>query len=289
MPNPHRPHAPRPFGRALTLTLGLIAGLALAGCTQTAPTGTPDTGGDSAAIPGLPGSDKRTVPQASNGAGGLTAWSAEQSVKAAPVAPPPRVAAPKPAPTPPPAPAPAKAAAVTPPAPAPDTPATAEPAKPARKPLFGFLKPRAKPTEAPPDTAADGVQAATVDMLPGPTATPAPERSAAQAADLDPEATPEDSEDDAPLARLEPAPDRPEAEKSAAQKTCEKKGGTYSRLGGAFLCVRTTRDGGKACRTGRDCQGECLARSMTCAPLAPLLGCNEVVQDNGVRTTLCIE
>ena len=162
-------------------------------------------------------------------------------------------------------------------------------AKPARKPLFGFLKPRAKPAEAPPDTAADGVQAATVDMLPGPAVTPAPERSAAQAADLDPKATPGDEDDAAPLARLEPAPDRPEAEKSAAQKTCEKKGGTYSRLGGAFLCVRTTRDGGKACRTGRDCQGECLARSMTCAPLAPLLGCNEVVQDNGVRTTLCIE
>lgn len=288
MPTPPCPPAPRPFGRALTLTLGLMAGLmaglALAGCTQTAPSDTPDAGGDSAAIPGLPGSDKRTVPQASTGAGGLAAWSAEQSVKAAPVPPPapPAVAAP--------APEPAKAAPVTPPVSAPElsAPEKAAPPAPARKPLFGFLKPRAKATEAAPEPAADGVQAATVDMLPGP-ATPAPDRSAAQAADLDPKAQPEEADDAPPLARPEPVPDRPEAEKSAAQKACEKKGGTYSRLGGAFLCVRTTRDGGKACRTGRDCQGECLARSMTCAPLAPLLGCNEVVQDNGVRTTLCIE
>jgi hypothetical protein len=33
----------------------------------------------------------------------------------------------------------------------------------------------------------------------------------------------------------------------------------------------------------------CLARSGTCAPIMPLFGCNEVLDKQGRRVTLCIE
>ena len=54
------------------------------------------------------------------------------------------------------------------------------------------------------------------------------------------------------------------------------------------LLVRT-RDGGKSCKRERDCEGLCLARSRTCAPIQPLFGCNDILQDNGVMVTLCID
>ncbi len=38
-----------------------------------------------------------------------------------------------------------------------------------------------------------------------------------------------------------------------------------------------------------DCQGECLARSRTCAPIRPLFGCNAVLMDNGAEVNLCID
>ena len=56
-----------------------------------------------------------------------------------------------------------------------------------------------------------------------------------------------------------------------------------------MICIQPTRDGGKRCTRESQCDGVCLARSGTCAPVKPLLGCNEVLQDNGVRATLCIE
>lgn len=71
---------------------------------------------------------------------------------------------------------------------------------------------------------------------------------------------------------------------------CLAQGNLWVRAGQTdlFACVRPTRDAGKACRKGTDCEGECLARSMTCAPYDPLLGCNEILQDNGARVTLCL-
>lgn len=86
------------------------------------------------------------------------------------------------------------------------------------------------------------------------------------------------------------APAVPEAEKSAAQLACEKKKGRWSRAGkGGFTCISKTRDGGKACRKATDCEGQCLARSLTCAPFKPLFGCNEILDDIGRRMTLCID
>ncbi|MFV0491006.1 MAG: hypothetical protein ACK5M4_04250 [Pseudorhodobacter sp.] len=86
----------------------------------------------------------------------------------------------------------------------------------------------------------------------------------------------------------EPAPP---AVKSASQIVCEKAGGQMVRAGGSPLstCQKPMRDAGKACSRRADCKGECLARSGTCAPVAPLFGCNEVLQQDGRRVTLCID
>ena len=93
------------------------------------------------------------------------------------------------------------------------------------------------------------------------------------------------------VAAPEAAPPVPEAEKSAAQIACERKGDLWAKAGssGASACVKRTRVAGKHCKTGKDCQGECLARSNTCSPYAPLFGCNDILQDNGVRMTLCLD
>lgn len=72
---------------------------------------------------------------------------------------------------------------------------------------------------------------------------------------------------------------------------CVKKGGQWSVAGkaGGMSCVRMMHDAGKSCRKKSDCEGDCLARSNTCAPIAPLFGCNDILQDNGVMVTLCID
>ncbi len=86
------------------------------------------------------------------------------------------------------------------------------------------------------------------------------------------------------------APAVPEAAKSPAQIACERKKGLWSKAGkGGFACVSKTRDSGKECRNAKQCEGECLARSGTCAPIKPLFGCNEILDDMGRRTTLCID
>ncbi len=79
--------------------------------------------------------------------------------------------------------------------------------------------------------------------------------------------------------------------KSDAQLACERMGGRWSSLGNAMTrtCVQPTRDAGKSCTRETQCESQCLARSGTCAPFKPLLGCNEVFQKDGARVTLCIE
>jgi hypothetical protein len=78
--------------------------------------------------------------------------------------------------------------------------------------------------------------------------------------------------------------------KSDGQKACERKKGIWASTdGGLKVCVRKTGDSGKRCDSESDCEGVCLARSGTCAPADPLLGCNEVLQDDGQQATLCIE
>jgi hypothetical protein len=79
--------------------------------------------------------------------------------------------------------------------------------------------------------------------------------------------------------------------KSPSQIACEKKGGHFASLPnrGAMTCQMPTRDGGKQCRRESDCDGVCLARSRTCAPVKPLLGCQDILQNDGRRVKLCID
>ncbi|WP_050528136.1 hypothetical protein [Pseudorhodobacter aquimaris] len=79
--------------------------------------------------------------------------------------------------------------------------------------------------------------------------------------------------------------------KSASHLACLNRGGSYvAAPGSGFMtCQIPTTDGGKQCRRAADCDGVCLARSGTCAPVKPLLGCNAVLQDDGRRVELCID
>lgn len=92
----------------------------------------------------------------------------------------------------------------------------------------------------------------------------------------------------APKPDLEEAPVTP---KSEMQLACEKKHGKWSGIGkgDARACVFQTRDAGKQCDRESQCDGVCLARSGTCSPYKPLYGCNDILQDNGARVTLCLD
>ena len=88
-----------------------------------------------------------------------------------------------------------------------------------------------------------------------------------------------------------PQVSEPEAPKSAEQLLCEKTKGQWLSAGdtGANYCASLTRDGGKQCHKKGDCQGQCLARSGTCAPIIPLYGCNEILEKDGGQVTMCID
>lgn len=109
---------------------------------------------------------------------------------------------------------------------------------------------------------------------------------------------------DAPAAQPAPASDEaapavPEATEEVApaplaspeEARCLKTGGTWASAGqsGAKACVTLTRDGGKACTRQSQCEGYCLARSGTCAPITPMFGCNDIPQDDGREVTLCLD
>jgi hypothetical protein len=130
------------------------------------------------------------------------------------------------------------------------------------------------PLDAPVVSGAPGVAAAALPATPHPK--PRPEDAAAQASTPDPEAV---------------APAEPETPKTAGQVLCEKSRGQWVGAGetGAFYCASLTRDGGKQCSKKTQCQGVCLARSGTCAPITPLYGCNDVLEKDGRQVTLCID
>ena len=83
----------------------------------------------------------------------------------------------------------------------------------------------------------------------------------------------------------------PVASKTKAQISCEKQGGNWGKVGKSRgeTCFKRTRDAGKQCRKQSNCESLCLARSGTCAPVKPLFGCNEILQDDGRRVTLCVD
>lgn len=141
------------------------------------------------------------------------------------------------------------------------------------------------PGAAPPaggQAAAAAPTAAGSAPAPAPTPTPAsPEPAKPQPAKADPVAQPADpAKSEAPLVIAT----SPEA------VACRKAGGNWSKVGKAgHTCLKSTRDSGKSCTSGKQCEGLCLARSGTCAPFKPMFGCNEIFQDDGQRVTLCID
>ncbi|MEO5613978.1 MAG: hypothetical protein ABIR04_03495 [Cypionkella sp.] len=90
---------------------------------------------------------------------------------------------------------------------------------------------------------------------------------------------------------LPPVAEAPARVLGPEELACVKKGGQWAVAGkaGGMSCVRMMHDAGKSCHRKSDCEGDCLARSNTCAPIAPLFGCNEILQANGVMVTLCID
>jgi hypothetical protein len=86
------------------------------------------------------------------------------------------------------------------------------------------------------------------------------------------------------------APPQPEAVKSPGQIACGKTGGRFAMAGNStrFVRARETRVGGKSCRRETDCEGFCLARSRSCSPITPVLGCQESLTRDGLRVTKCV-
>lgn len=128
-------------------------------------------------------------------------------------------------------------------------------------------------------TEADEVDvSAATPSTPHPEARPAEPGAAVTEASVEPETAPG-------------TPAEPPPPKSQPQIRCEAAGGVWgqSENQGGFLCQRLTRDGGQSCSKKSDCLGECLAPSRTCSPVAPLMGCNEVLDEKGRWVTLCLE
>lgn len=71
---------------------------------------------------------------------------------------------------------------------------------------------------------------------------------------------------------------------------CEDDGGSWGPAAGSatYVCYKPTRDANKQCTIASDCQGLCLARSRTCAPIQPFLGCHEILTEGGTRATQCV-
>lgn len=158
---------------------------------------------------------------------------------------------------------------------------------------------RAAPDTAP--AAPTGEITTTTLDAPAPVAASAPPTDAEKPAPTAPESTATETTAPAPEtetvtetdAAASPIPDpvATPVPKSAAQLACEDDDGRWAKAGsgGGMACIYTTRDGGKRCDGKDDCDGECLARSRTCAPVKPLFGCNAVLMDNGAESTLCLD
>ena len=95
-------------------------------------------------------------------------------------------------------------------------------------------------------------------------------------------------QEDGPLgsSSVEPTPDLFALQRMA----CQDDGGNWGPAAGTatYVCYRATRDANHQCRVASDCQSLCLARSRTCAPIQPFLGCHEILTEGGTRATQCV-
>lgn len=162
---------------------------------------------------------------------------------------------------------------------------------------------KAAPATAPSPIAGDVIEVQSLDAPPAqampPIALPADGEKAGSGG---PENPPPKAPTRAEKAKVQPVsptepPPVPEAApapvvvKSPAQLACEKRKGVWTAAGsgGANFCQKPTKDAGKACRRATDCQGYCLARSNTCAPVTPMFGCQEILNEYGRVLTQCLD
>ena len=139
------------------------------------------------------------------------------------------------------------------------------------------------------DPAGEGAAPASVPAETGASGTAVPQPAAAEPSEPPTETAPSAvAADPAPQPDLAATPVTP---KSEQQLACEKRKGSWLRVGDgdARACVFQTRDAGKRCERESQCDSVCLARSGTCAPFKPMYGCNDILQDNGMRVTLCLD
>ena len=136
---------------------------------------------------------------------------------------------------------------------------------------------------------ADASATATQAETPAPTE-PAPDDTRPPDGDPAPLAAVAQTPEAAASAEPVPAPPKPRDPNLAARADCVAKGGSFSRTKtGAFVCVTRTRDFKKSCTASSQCEGSCLARSGTCSPVTPLIGCHEIVTERGRMATVCID
>jgi len=140
------------------------------------------------------------------------------------------------------------------------------------------------------DTTPPVTEAAVVTSLDAPAAASAPAAQAQKAEAAAATAEAPRMSAAARAAETPAAPPPPEAVKSPSQIACEKTGGRFAKAGNSttFVCARETCVGGKSCRRETDCEGLCLARSRSCSPITPVLGCQESPTQDGLRVTECV-
>jgi hypothetical protein len=116
---------------------------------------------------------------------------------------------------------------------------------------------------------------------------------ASQGGEEDPPGTDEPpAEDDPPTPAPEPEQTGPKRVdlNAAPRAKCTRRGGDFTRTpAGLYVCVQRTRDANRSCSKASDCQGACLARSGTCAPVTPLIGCYEQITERGGMATVCVD
>lgn len=80
------------------------------------------------------------------------------------------------------------------------------------------------------------------------------------------------------------------ASTTQVKDACLASGGVYTGEEGSKgrVCIHYTKDAGKRCTSSNQCESACLARSQSCAPIRPLLGCQDILTDNGIPMTQCI-
>ena len=172
-----------------------------------------------------------------------------------------------------------------------------KPAKPAENPITGAAvttqsldAPAAKPAKGQPKppalpTPTAGLVDASLDAISAPK--PTDEAAKAKPKPTEEAAKPKSPEEAATAA--EPA--TPPELQTPEHARCLKSGGVWATAGksGTKACVKRTRDAGRACTKETQCEGYCLARSQTCAPITPMFGCNDILQADGREVTLCID